>query len=49
MPFDTTKSHMMLGSGFGAVTAGLRAHGPLWFYRGYLPACAGQVRHSTAA
>jgi hypothetical protein len=49
MPFDTAKSHMMLGSGFGAVTAGLRAHGPLWFYRGYLPACAGQVRHSTAA
>jgi|EP01049_Picozoa_sp_SAG25_P009373 hypothetical protein len=42
MPFDTIKSHMMMGGGVGAVLAQARKVGPRWFYRGYMPACAGQ-------
>ena len=42
MPIDTVKSHVMLGNGWRAVFDVMRANGPFWFYRGYLPACAGQ-------
>ena len=46
MPIDTVKSHMMLGHGWKDMVAVMRKgakHGGLrWFYRGYIPACAGQ-------
>lgn len=44
MPIDTIKSHMMIGNGWRAVADFIRQHkfSPMWFYRGYLPACAGQ-------
>ena len=42
MPFDTIKSHTMMGGEVGTVLAQPRLIGPRWFYRGYLPACAGQ-------
>ena len=46
MPIDTVKSHMMLGHGWKDMVAVMRkgaTHGGLrWFYRGYIPACAGQ-------
>lgn len=42
MPIDTVKSHMMLGNGWKTVGETVRRNGPLWFFRGYLPACAGQ-------
>jgi Mitochondrial carrier protein len=44
MPIDTVKSHMMIGNGWRAVVDCIRQHkfSPMWFYRGYLPACTGQ-------
>lgn len=42
MPIDSLKSQMMLGKGWEAVGEVIRKNGPFWFYRGYLPACAGQ-------
>jgi Mitochondrial carrier protein len=53
MPIDTIKSHMMIGNGWRAVVDCIRQQRQQqqhkygtrtmsWFYRGYLPACAGQ-------
>ncbi|KAG7368298.1 mitochondrial carrier protein [Nitzschia inconspicua] len=42
MPIDTIKSSMMMGNNWGNVLKVLRTNGPIWLYRGYLPACAGQ-------
>lgn len=42
MPVDTIKSYMMLGNDWKAVWNTMKTNGPFWFYRGYLPACAGQ-------
>ena len=42
MPIDTVKSAMMVGNSWRVVADGLVERGPLWLYRGYLPACAGQ-------
>lgn len=42
MPIDTIKSSMMVGNSPRNVWTILRERGPLWLYRGYLPACAGQ-------
>jgi hypothetical protein len=42
MPVDTVKSYMMLGNGWKTVFKNIQKNGPFWFYRGYLPACAGQ-------
>ena len=42
MPIDTIKSSMMVGNTFRQVVGTMRSNGPFWFYRGYLPACAGQ-------
>uniref|UniRef100_A0A7S4M9V5 Mitochondrial carrier protein n=1 Tax=Odontella aurita TaxID=265563 RepID=A0A7S4M9V5_9STRA len=42
MPVDTIKSYMMLGNDWRAVWNIMKTNGPFWFYRGYLPACAGQ-------
>jgi Mitochondrial carrier protein len=54
MPMDTVKSHMMIGNGWRSVVDCIRQQHNnnnkynnsrsiiSWFYRGYLPACAGQ-------
>jgi hypothetical protein len=43
MPLDTIKSSMMVGKGSKGVFQVMVDNGGLfWFYRGYLPACAGQ-------
>eukprot|EP00429_Kryptoperidinium_foliaceum_P010418 CAMPEP_0176002048 /NCGR_PEP_ID=MMETSP0120_2-20121206/444_1 /TAXON_ID=160619 /ORGANISM="Kryptoperidinium foliaceum, Strain CCMP 1326" /LENGTH=289 /DNA_ID=CAMNT_0017334621 /DNA_START=149 /DNA_END=1018 /DNA_ORIENTATION=- len=42
MPIDTIKSKMMVGSCRRVVWKTLLERGPLWLYKGYLPACAGQ-------
>ena len=42
MPIDTIKSHIMVGNGWNTITKALTEKSPLWFFRGYLPACAGQ-------
>lgn len=42
MPIDTVKSHLMLGKDWRTVFDSMRAQGPRWFFRGYVPACAGQ-------
>ena len=42
MPFDTIKSRMMLGNGWKDVFTTIRMNGPLYLYRGWTPACAGQ-------
>lgn len=43
MPLDTIKSAMMVGGTLSDVwTVMMRSQGLRWFYRGYLPACAGQ-------
>mmetsp|Transcript_11434 Transcript_11434/g.21751 ORF Transcript_11434/g.21751 Transcript_11434/m.21751 type:complete len:297 (-) Transcript_11434:131-1021(-) len=42
MPIDTIKSYMMLGNDWKAVWNIMKTNGPFWFYRGYMPACAGQ-------
>ena len=42
MPIDTIKSSMMVGNAWRQVIGTMQRNGPLWFYRGYLPACAGQ-------
>lgn len=43
MPIDTIKSSMMIGNcPKGVLEAMMSNGGPLWLYRGYVPACAGQ-------
>ena len=42
MPVDTVKSSMMIGNCPKMVWSILLDRGPMWLYRGYLPACAGQ-------
>jgi len=42
MPIDTIKSSMMVGHCPRTVWKTLLERGPMWLYRGYLPACAGQ-------
>jgi hypothetical protein len=42
MPIDTIKSSMMVGNHWEDVWRVVRTNGPLWLYRGYLPACTGQ-------
>ncbi|KAL3936559.1 MAG: hypothetical protein SGBAC_008144 [Bacillariaceae sp.] len=43
MPIDTIKSSLMIGKcRTGIVEAVMKNGGAKWFYRGYLPACAGQ-------
>eukprot|EP00539_Tryblionella_compressa_P006145 CAMPEP_0178763356 /NCGR_PEP_ID=MMETSP0744-20121128/17109_1 /TAXON_ID=913974 /ORGANISM="Nitzschia punctata, Strain CCMP561" /LENGTH=254 /DNA_ID=CAMNT_0020418249 /DNA_START=256 /DNA_END=1020 /DNA_ORIENTATION=- len=42
MPIDTIKSSMMVGNNWNNIWQNLRVNGPVWLYRGYLPACAGQ-------
>ncbi len=42
MPVDTIKSSMMIGNCHQTVWKTFLERGPIWLYRGYLPACAGQ-------
>ena len=43
MPVDTMKSHMMLGKGWRELLEQTLVNkGPLFYFRGYFPACAGQ-------
>ena len=42
MPIDTIKSTMMVGNSWGDVWSKFLQRGPIWLYRGYFPACAGQ-------
>jgi hypothetical protein len=42
MPIDTIKSHVMVGKGWSTIAKALTEKSPRWFFRGYLPACAGQ-------
>jgi hypothetical protein len=42
MPMDTIKSQMMMGKTWRDVAAILENNGPLYLYRGWVPACCGQ-------
>ena len=42
MPVDTIKSKVMMGVGWKSVAHAIHQNGPMWLYRGWLPACTGQ-------
>ena len=42
MPVDTIKSKVMMGEGWKSVAHAIHQNGPMWLYRGWLPACTGQ-------
>lgn len=42
MPIDTIKASRMMGEHWSAILGKVRKHGPMFLYRGYLPACTGQ-------